>query len=165
VFEKPKESISCAWGEVKEMHMQDLPTLNPYARRDNYYVGKDRTYLVVRRDGPPINLGAFLGRNPILWGTLQERTLPSLLPAYLADLDNAKTVNFGEVQGTGDGLRSGKEKLAWKDIKNAKFHNGRVWIQHKTDKRKDWTFETPNAVPNVHVLVALTRKMAQLPGS
>jgi hypothetical protein len=77
------------------------------------FAGKSQRYTVERDDGEKRVITGALSRVGDLHARLQKEATGRLLAEAARDLQEGRTVDFGDIQATRNGLRVGKEKHPW----------------------------------------------------
>jgi hypothetical protein len=81
--------------------------------QDGQFAGKSQRYTVERDDGEKRVITGALSRVEDFHARLQKETMGRLLAEAARDLQEGRTVDFGDIQATRHGLRVGKEKHPW----------------------------------------------------
>ncbi|QEL21021.1 DUF6585 family protein [Limnoglobus roseus] len=85
---------------------------------------------------------------------VQRGTFSVLWPKLLADLGRGKSVAFGDLFVTPEGLRQGDRTLSWAEIKEVSLVHKILTIKRKNTWRT-WLVKDSSQVPNLHVLLGI----------
>src|SRR5262249_12355342 len=104
----PTGALLCPWARV--WRVWAAATLRV---QDGQFAGKSQRYPVEREDGEKRVITGALSRVEDFHARLQKETMGRLLAEAARDLQEGRTVDFGDIQATRHGLRVGKEKHPW----------------------------------------------------
>src|SRR5262249_37746613 len=106
------------------------------------------------RGGPEGTLPESLEGRNILGELLYQETFQRLTICASAMALGGRTVDFGPIQVTRDGIAADGRRLTWPEVRGVDLIWGRVRVLHARDRGLD--LDVPLAeVPNLHALLAL----------
>ena len=109
---------------------------------------------VVRADGAEAHFGAALADYEELAAEIQRRTFPAAWAAARWRFRAGRAVEFGEVEVTPSGIRTGGKFLPWPEVKDVTVAQGMLSIK-QAGRWLPWAVKAVNEIPNPHVLFAL----------
>jgi hypothetical protein len=140
------------WKEVR------LVRGGPETRRNESTLSTPDQLVLEQTDGPILAFNETLVRLRELRELVEERTLPHLLPPTLQAFRAGRTLRFGIIGVSRDGLAVGDGMLAWNDVESAEVVKGMLVIRAR-HPGATWRKFPRSQVPNLHVLVALIERV------
>ena len=149
-YSDSKGQASMRWDEIAAVWTQYVHGSKGRTRLAAYIVqGRDGTKIVLNPN--TIAKGQALGQY------IQQRSLDTLVPAYLNVYHNGQTLGFGPVQLSRAGLAVQDKTLPWDHVQNASANGWLLTINQSG--LKAWATLEVSQIPNVRVLLAVIERL------
>jgi hypothetical protein len=120
-----------------------------------------RIYTVKNAAGKKSVLTGELAGIAALGETVQREITARLLPRSWEDYNAGRTLNFGKLGLSKEGIRKGKEVLPWDQVESVKLDMGSIVIK-KEGGRLSWASITARSTPNLFVFLSMVDKIVGL---
>lgn len=118
-------------------------------------------YVVESDDGRKVVIGGHVERVEELGDLLGEIAVRVLLPPALRAWEAGERVAFGGLEIDREGVRAGKKRLAWADVKSVTLENGEI-VWRERGKTLAWGSTMLWLLPNGAVLAEFLRAIGKL---
>ena len=118
--------------------------------------GTTHVYRILDGQGRKAMFDDKIGGVKALGETIQQEVTRRLLPKSLVAYNAGETLTFGKFSLSKEGLSRGKEALPWDEVESVAPSIGRIEVKRK-GKRLTWASQAVADIPNVYVLIALTK--------
>lgn len=118
------------------------------------------TYTVQRADGKVFKQGSPLQNSRDMGVRMMSEITKQHLPAAKAAYQAGQVIPFGKITVGPQGLSNGKEFMPWERISRMGVQNGNVYLE-KDGFHVNWSPVKAAEIPNLSVLIALTKSIAQ----
>jgi len=149
----PWDDIQCVWEQITEHYTNGIYTGTSYVYTLRLY---DGTRLKYTNSG--LNNVQKLGE------TILHETSQVLYPRALKTYNKGKTVDFGKLGISEDGLSYGSSLLAWDEIEAVRIKQGYIHVR-KRDKWLNWCNIPFSSIPNPRVFISLVNQIVGIDDS
>lgn len=118
------------------------------------------SYTVQRVDGQVFKQGSPLQNSRDMGLRMMSEISKLHLPAAMAAYHAGQMLSFGRITVNMQGLNNGKEFVPWSQVGRVAVQHGNVYIE-KNGRRVKWSPVKSAEVPNLSVLIALAKSVAQ----
>jgi hypothetical protein len=120
--------------------------------------GTSYTYTIKLRDGIQATFNNSLANIKRLGQILMHESSQVVYPRAMKAYNKGKTVHFGSLGVSQDGLHHGSSVLEWEDIDAVEIKEGYVSVS-KSGKWFNWCNIAASAVPNIYVFTAMVNQI------
>lgn len=113
-------------------------------------------FTLQRDDGYKVVIDNNLNDLHLLELHLRLHLLQARLPGYLAAYKAGKTLDFGRLTLSQQGIGNGREVLPWASVRAIDAKSGSISVQSSAGDRLSWRSIPAESIPNVFVFLALT---------
>jgi hypothetical protein len=143
----PWEDIECVWQQITEHYTNGI------------YTGTTYTYNLRLRDGSRLKYSNYTVNNVKKLGEIiLHETSQVLYPKAMKAYNKGKTVDFGKLGISEDGLSYGSSLLTWDEIEAVRIKKGYIHVR-KRDKWLNWCNIPFSTVPNPLVFISLVNQI------
>jgi hypothetical protein len=156
VFQEGTTTVAFRWSDV--LTVTEKRSVGDEERRRDSLVNELRAFRIGLQSGQVIILKSYIGRLGKLGTLIKENTLPHLLRRYCADLNQGRSVVFGALRLSVDGLTVQDRLLPWQQVRSVKCKGGLIKLCRR-DRWMTWRIVKLTDVPNAHVLLPLVEQV------
>jgi hypothetical protein len=142
----------CRWQEIRTVIEKEAVSGEEVV--EQALQNETRAFRLYLNSGELIILKSYLGGLAELGDIIKQNTLPHLLPVYLAEWEQMRSLDFGAIGLCRDGIKVENQTLPWSDVREVKRKGG--WIAlHKQGGWTSWKKVKLSDVPNAHILLEM----------
>jgi hypothetical protein len=149
----PWEDIEYVWQQITEHYTNGV------------YTGTTYVYTLQLYDGIKLKYTNNMFSNVQKLGeAILHETSQTLYPKALARFNKGKTVDFGTLGVSRDGLSYGSSTLSWREIEAVKIKQGYISVR-KRGKWLNWCNIAVASIPNLYVFLSLVNQIVGIDDS
>ena len=142
------------WDEIAEVY-QSMQRTHRFGR------AAQKIYMVKDATGKKSVLTGELAGIAALGETIQREVTARMLPRCWEEYNQGKTLQFGALGISKEGISKGKEIQPWDQVEEVRLEWGSIVVK-KNDKKLPWASITASSTPNLFVFTSMVDKIIGL---